>query len=207
MRCAEALAFLHALKDAEDVSAIESFVGVLEREVAAVNSEELSREAAERMDARRRRYGKTGALLGPLGYFCPAPYEKLFANVWRGRLHKKDEGVLFVYDFDREGQPVRIVNRELRTVSFCERVGNTASYLSFRNAGNAKDITATLAIWNDARQLEREASVRWWRFSKMLGSVCLGMYLDAEHYAVFDAIMNDDGQIMAMTSQVYQLMD
>ena len=76
MRCAEALAFLHTLKDAEDVSAVESFVGVLEREVAAVSSEELSRGAAERMDARRRRYGKTGALLGPLGYFRPAPYEK-----------------------------------------------------------------------------------------------------------------------------------
>ena len=71
MRCAEALAFLHALKDAEDVSAIESFVGVLEREVAAVNSEELSREAAERMDARRRRYGKQGCSWAPLDTFAP----------------------------------------------------------------------------------------------------------------------------------------
>ena len=207
MRCAEALAFLHALKDAEDVSAIESFVGVLEREVAAVNSEELSREAAERMDARRRRYGKTGALLGPLGYFAPPLMKSCLPMCGAAGSIKRMKGLCSFTTSTERGSLSGSSTAKLRTVSFCERVGNTASYLSFRNAGNAKDVTATLAIWNDARQLEREASVRWWRFSKMLGSVCLGMYLDAEHYAVFDAIMNDDGQIMAMASQVYQLMD
>ncbi|HIR46788.1 MAG TPA: hypothetical protein IAB89_03870 [Candidatus Caccousia avicola] len=196
------------LKDAENVLAVESLVSSIEVEAATLKASELSQRINEQIDETQRRYGKSAKLLGPLGYFCPFIYEKAYANVTRGKITKKATEATFIYDFNCEKKPIRIINNDLNTISYCDWAKDLAIYITFNKRDLSVPKAITLAILDDCGIPIKEIYIQWIVFPQIRGCIRIGFLENTKKqktFIIYEAVIDDKEQILAIASKTYDV--
>lgn len=90
-----------------------------------------------KIDSGKRRYGRGARLLPPTGYYYPLETTPLITNnASRGRLFKKCDNPIYVYDYDFDGDILRADMEAGYYVSYFERVGDMSCVVSY-NANEA----------------------------------------------------------------------
>lgn len=183
MKCILALNELSSM-DHIDIENANRLIQIMKKELANIEFSDLDKSVNERIDAKKRKYGSRGELMGHLGYYNPSIIiDRIYDNVKRGQLTGKSSSrARFTYDYDQNGNVIKIANRVLSSVSFCERQGRYICYVSYdMQSGDKPEIVSVVLVENeDHSMVKKWVQVGWLNHMKIALSIDAEIYSDLQ---------------------------